>query len=171
MSHSNLVFNPSVQPDTKTKTMKTLVKTNRSLLPQIPSVFDDLLMGEIFNWPFGRLTGSSTTPSVNVRETEKEYEMEVAAPGFDKSNFKVELDNDNLVISAQRENNTAEKNKKGEYTRREFSCESFSRSFQLPERMVEKDKISAKYENGILHLVIPKSVEVAVNPGRLIEIQ
>lgn len=141
------------------------------MLPQIPSVFDDLFMGEIFNWPFGRLTGNPTAPSVNVKETEKEYEMEVAAPGFDKSNFKVELDNDTLVVSAERENNEEEKNKKGDYTRREFNYESFSRSFQLPERMVEKDKISAKYQNGILHVVIPKSVEATVKPGRLIEIQ
>ena len=151
--------------------MKTLVKTNRSLLPQIPSVFDDFLTGEIFNWPIGKLADSSTIPSVNVKETEKEYEMEVAAPGFDKSNFKVELDNDTLIVSAEKGNNAEERNRKREYARREFNYESFSRSFQLPERVVEKDKISAKYQNGILHVVIPKSIGTTVNSGRRIEIQ
>ena len=151
--------------------MKTLVKANRSMFPQIPSVFDDLFVGEIFNWPFGKLTGNTNIPSVNVKETEKEYEMEVAAPGLDKRNFKVELDNNILVVSAKKENTTEEKNSRGEYTRREFSYETFNRSFQLPEGMVEKDKISAKYQNGILHVVIPKSVATTLNSERLIEIQ
>lgn len=151
--------------------MKTLVKSNRSLLPEFPTLLDNFLTGDIFDWSIGRLTETNTIPSVNVKETEKSYELELAAPGLDKNNFKVELDNDILVISAERENRTEDKDKHGNYTRREFSYESFQRSFQLSERMVEKDHISAKYLNGILHVTVPKSSEVKVNPTKMIEIE
>ncbi len=151
--------------------MKTLVKSNRSLLPEFPSLLDNFITGDIFDWSLGKLTEKSTIPSVNVMETEKSYELELAAPGLDKNNFKVELENDMLIISAQKEKTMEDKDKHGTYTRREFSYESFQRSFQLPERMVEKDKISAKYHNGILHVTVPKSSEAKVNPSKMIEIE
>jgi HSP20 family protein len=95
--------------------------------------------------------------------------MEVAAPGLDKNNFKVELNKDMLVVSGQKEVRTENKDE-GNYTLREFSYESFQRSFQLPESIVVKDKISAKYRDGILHVTIPKSTEAQVNASRIIEI-
>jgi len=151
--------------------MKTLVRSNRSLLPEFPSLLDDLFTRDIFNWSVDKqLTGNSTVPSVNIMENEKDFEVEVAAPGLDKNNFKVELDNDMLMISAQRETRNEEKSKEGNYTLREFSYESFQRSFQLPEDMVEKDKISASYKDGILHISIPKSVKAKVKSSRIIEI-
>jgi len=152
--------------------MKTLVKSNRnrSMLPEIPSLLDDILTRDIFDWSFGKLAGNATVPSVNIRETEKSYEVEVAAPGLEKNNFKVELDNDMLMISAQRETKNEDKDTEGNYTRREFSYESFQRSFQLPENMVEKDKISASYKDGILHITVPKSGEAKTQSSRIIEI-
>lgn len=151
--------------------MKTLVRSNRSLLPEFPSLLDDLFTRDIFNWSVDKqLAGNDTVPSVNIIENEKDFEVEVAAPGLDKNNFKVELDNDMLMISAQRETQNEEKNKEGNYTRREFSYESFQRSFQLPEDLVEKDKISASYRDGILHITIPKSVRAKVKSSRIIEI-
>lgn len=152
--------------------MKTLVKSNRNrdMLPEFPSVIDELLTGNLLDWPLGRFTGSTTVPSVNIRETDKAYEVEVAAPGLEKNNFKVELDNDMLMISAQKETKNEEKDKEGNYTRREFSYESFQRSFQLPEDMVEKDKISAAYKDGILHITVPKSTEAKIKSSRVIEI-
>lgn len=152
--------------------MKTLVKSNhsRSLLPEFPSVLDELFNRDIFDWSFNRLAGNASVPSVNIRETEKNYEVEVAAPGLDKNSFKVELDNDMLTISAHKETGKEEKDKEGNYTRKEFSYESFQRSFQLPENVVEKDKISASYKDGILHITVPKSAEAKVNTSRVIEI-
>ena len=151
--------------------MKTLVRSNRSLLPEFPSLLDDLFTRDIFNWSVDKqLAGNDTVPSVNIIENEKDFEVEVAAPGLDKNNFKVELDNDMLMISAQRETQNEEKNKEGNYTRREFSYESFQRSFQLPEDLVEKDKISASYRDGILHITIPKSVRAKVKSSGIIEI-
>lgn len=96
-------------------------------------------------------------PAVNVRETKDAYELEVAAPGMQKQDFKVELDNNMLVISAEKENKHEEQNEKENYTHRELSDQSFVRTFSLPERLVESEKISAKYHGGILHITVPKT--------------
>ncbi len=152
--------------------MKTLVKSNhsRSLLPEFPSVLDELFNRDIFDWSFNRLAGNASVPSVNIRETEKSYEVEVAAPGLERNNFKVELDNDMLTISGHKEDGKEESDKEGNYTRREFSFESFQRSFQIPKDTVVKDKISAAYKDGILHITVPKSTETKINTSRVIEI-
>lgn len=92
---------------------------------------------------------------VNVKETETAYELEVAAPGLSKEDFKIDVDGDTLTISAEKEANKEEK--QDSYTRKEFSYSSFKRSFNLPERTVETDKITAKYVDGVLQLVVPKS--------------
>jgi HSP20 family protein len=149
--------------------MKALVKSSGRLIPEFPSLLDDIFDRDIFNWPVERFSGSSSVPSVNIKETKNSYEMEVAAPGLDKNNFKVELNKDMLVVSGQKEVRTENKDE-GNYTLREFSYESFQRSFQLPESIVVKDKISAKYRDGILHVTIPKSTEAQVNASRIIEI-
>jgi HSP20 family protein len=92
-------------------------------------------------------------PAVNIRETDKTYEVELAAPGFNKQDLKVSIDDNVLTVSAEqrRENNTNENN----YTRREFGYTSFSRSFNLPNTTKEED-VKAKYEDGILKLSIGK---------------
>ena len=101
------------------------------------------------------LTGRSI-PAVNVRETDKNFEIEVAAPGYDKNDFKVEMDSGLLTISVQKEEE--KKEKENNYTRREFGYSSFSRSFNLPQNVSEED-INAKYEGGILKLTIAKKGE------------
>ena len=149
--------------------MKTLVKSNGSLIPGFSSLLDDIITGDIFEWPLRELPGSTTTPSVNIKETGNSYEMEVAAPGLDKNNFKVELDKDILVISGHKEMNREDKEEN--YTRKEFSYESFQRSFQIPEGTIEKEKISARYKDGILYVSIPKSNEAQAKSSRIIEIE
>lgn len=92
-------------------------------------------------------------PSVNVSETDKEFKLEFAVPGFEKPNFDVQIDNEYITISGKKEisNEVKEKN----YTRKEFSFGSFKRTFTLPEN-VASEKIEAIYENGILNLILPK---------------
>lgn len=97
-----------------------------------------------------------TVPTVNVSETPKEYKLELAAPGLERKDFKIEVEDHCLCISAEKEEE--KKEKEGDYTRREYSFNSFSRSFTLPEN-VKENAIDAKYENGILKLVVPKSKE------------
>jgi HSP20 family protein len=127
---------------------------------------DDWFDSSIRNW---RSTGA-TLPSVNVRETNDEFIIEVAAPGMNRDNFKVELDNNILSISAelQGKNETSEQN--DNYNRREFNYQSFQRSFSLPETKVEGTKISAKYKDGILYVAIPKKEEVKIKPARQITV-
>ena len=127
-------------------------------------------MRDWFNWALNSNSERGSVPAVNVRETNDAFELEVAAPGMTKDDFKVELDNNMLVISAQKEEKHEEQQENGNYTRREFSYQSFTRSFSLPERLVEGDRISAKYHDGILHITVPKTEEAKMKPAKQIEI-
>lgn len=151
--------------------MGTLVKNNRSLFPAIPSFFDDMLTRDWLNWPLSQSTNNGSVPAVNIKETNDAYELEVAAPGMSKEDFSVELDNNMLVISAEKEHKNEEQDEKGGYARREFSYQSFTRTFSLPERMVKGDQISAKYKDGILQISVPKTDEAKVKPAKQIQIQ
>jgi HSP20 family protein len=94
--------------------------------------------------------------------------IEVAAPGMTKEDFKVDYENGRLTISSERKNESKEKD--GNYTRREFSYQSFQRSFTVPENIVNGDKIAATYKEGILHISLPKREEVKPKPARAIKI-
>ncbi|WP_246343593.1 Hsp20/alpha crystallin family protein [Adhaeribacter radiodurans] len=146
------------------------MKNDRSLFPAIPSFFDDMLTRDWFNWPVSQHSNNWSVPAVNVKETNDSFELEVAAPGMNKQDFKVELDNNLLVVSAQKGNNYEEQDEKGNFARREFNYQSFSRSFNLPERLVKGEEISARYQDGILHISVPKTDEAKVKPAKQIEI-
>ncbi len=108
-----------------------------------------------------------TQPSVNIKETPEDYKIEVAAPGLEKADFQLSLENDRLTISAQKED---KKEESGEnFTRKEFSFSSFSRSFDLPDT-VQAENASANYENGILLVTLPKRPEAKPQPAKQIEI-
>ena len=148
----------------------TLVKRNGNLLNSFPMLFDDFFSRDLFNWGNTNFSDTNTTiPAVNIKETAENYEVEVAAPGMTKKDFKVELDGNSLTISSERTNQKEEK--EGErYACREFSYQSFQRTFTLQKDVVDIDKIQAKYENGLLHLLIPKKEEAKQKPPRLIQI-
>src|SRR5207244_2278065 len=112
---------------------------------------------------------NTTIPAVNIKETKDSFDVELAAPGMRKEDFKVELDGNQLTISSERriEEETTDENR---YTKREFSYQSFQRTFQLSKDVVDADKIQARYENGLLHLVIPKKEEAKQKPPRVIQI-
>lgn len=136
---------------------------------QFPGLFDRFFENDMFDWSNRNYSDTNTTlPSVNIKEDIEGYKVEVAAPGFSKKDFKIEINNDLLTISSEKkiENET---NEKEHFTRREFSYQSFSRSFSLP-GTVENDKISARYENGILSISIPKREEAKPKPPRRIAI-
>lgn len=147
----------------------TLVKRNGSMNP-LPMLFDDLFNRDLFNWSNSNFSDTNTTiPAVNIKETAENYEVEVAAPGMTKKDFKVELDGNELTISSERSNHTQKKDDE-RYSRREFSYQSFQRTFNLQKDVVDLDKIEAKYENGLLHLLIPKKEEAKQKPPKLIQI-
>ncbi|MCF6268838.1 MAG: Hsp20/alpha crystallin family protein [Melioribacteraceae bacterium] len=136
---------------------------------QFPSIFDRFFDTDIWNWSNRNFSNTDTTlPSVNVKESKDDFTVEVAAPGFEKGDFNIELNNDVLTISSEKK--TESKNEDDErLTRREFSYQSFSRSFTLP-GIVEREKIKAKYDKGILNIVIPKKEEAKPKPAKRIAI-
>jgi HSP20 family protein len=143
----------------------TLIRKNSSLFPAFSSMFDDFLGNE----QLFKNDNVATIPAVNIKETEEGFAVELAAPGKQKGDFKIELNHNTLHISSESKTENEEKDEKGRYTRKEFSYSSFHRSFVLPSS-VDADKISATYENGVLHIHIPKKEEVKKKPVRSIEI-
>lgn len=108
-------------------------------------------------------------PSVNIKETPKEYTLEVAAPGLERKDFNIEVENHTLKISAEKEENKEEKKESDGYSQKEYSYNSFSRSFYLPEN-VKQAAIDAKYENGILKVHVPKAKETSDKPAHKIAV-
>ena len=139
-----------------------LARINHSL----PVYFDDFFGRDFFR-DFSANQRSGSLPAVNVLENDNDYVVEVAAPGLEKKDFRINLENDCLTISSEKENKSEERN--DNYSRKEFSCNSFSRSFNLPDT-VDIDKISASHKNGILYISIPKKEEAKVQPARAIEV-
>jgi HSP20 family protein len=132
-----------------------------------PSMFDEFLNGDVFPGFFLDFDRRTVTPAVNIIESKDDYRIEVAAPGLDKSDFKIDLENNVLTISAEKEEKQEEKNE--HFMRREFNYSSFSRSFTLPETM-NAERISAQHKDGVLHVTIPKKEEAKEKPARTIKI-
>lgn len=117
-------------------------------------------IGQLFNPDFLSIFDvSKDVPAMNVKETDKEYKLEVSAPGFDKEDFSLDLNDDVLTISAKKETKNDEKDKNDKVIRQEFCSSSFSRSFVLFDD-VDEDKISATQKNGVLEIILPKSEKV-----------
>jgi HSP20 family protein len=147
-----------------------LVKRNGELLNPLPMLFDDFFNRDLFNWRNSNFSDTNTTiPAVNIKETAEGYEVEVAAPGMTKKDFRIELDGNRLTISSEK-TNQSEQNENGRYFQREFSYQSFERTFNLQKDVVDVEKIQAKYENGLLLLMIPKKEEAKQKPPRQIQV-
>lgn len=136
---------------------------------QYPSVFDRFFDNNMLDWTHRNFSDTNTTlPSVNIAENVNEYKVEVAAPGFGKEDFKIEINDTVLSIASEKKIENEEKD--GErITKREFSYQSFKREFSLPV-LINRDEINAKYENGILSIIIPKMEEAKPRPLTSIEI-
>ncbi|MBR2136054.1 MAG: Hsp20/alpha crystallin family protein [Bacteroidales bacterium] len=125
-------------------------RNSNSWLPEIFNDFFDNSWMERTNY---------TAPAINVIENEKEYELELAAPGLSKEDFKIQLGDDgNLVINMEKKTVNKEEKKKGRFLRREFSYEKFHQSLMLPDD-VDVEKIEASMENGVLNIRLPKIVK------------
>lgn len=150
--------------------MSAIAKRN-NLFPMWNNFFDDFFSKDAFDWSNRNFTtDGSTLPSVNVKETDNDFRIELAAPGMKKEDFRVELDKNLLTISAEHKEEKEEKNGEGKYSRREFNYESFSRSFTLPAEVVEREKIGASYKDGILNIVVPKKDVAKTQPVRNIAV-
>ena len=139
------------------------VRRTQNWLPDIFNDFFDNTWMEKAN---------ATAPAINIRETETNYEVEVAAPGMTKEDFNIKIDNNNqLVVSMEKKEEHEEGKKEGRYLRREFSYSKFQQALILPDD-VEKDKIEAKVEHGVLTITLPKQVVTPESKeGKTIEIK
>lgn len=146
----------------------TIVKRSNMFLP---SFWDNFFSRDLMDWGNSNFSNTDTTlPAVNVRETDDAFEIEVAAPGMSKEDFRVNMENNLLTISSEKKEEKKEE-EKGRFSRREFSYQSFQRSFAIPENLVEGEQITAKYCDGILCISLPKKEEVKPKPAREIAIQ
>ncbi len=142
----------------------SLIKRNQD--SWLPSIFEDLFnegrLADVSN--FG-----STLPAVNIKETENDFQVEVAVPGKKKEDFTIELDQNVLTISSEDKNEKEETSEDGRYTRKEFNYSSFKRAFTLPDT-VEQEKIEAVYNDGVLNIIVPKREESKQKPKRMIAV-
>ncbi|NLF43930.1 MAG: Hsp20/alpha crystallin family protein [Bacteroidales bacterium] len=132
----------------------------------MPSLIDDFFGRDLIGSFFNDQTGISM-PAVNIVENADAFKIEVAAPGLEKNDFKIDLENNMLTISAEKEQNNEEKDLK--YMRREFSYSSFKRSFSLP-LTVDGEKIEAVHKDGVLLITLPKREEARPKPAKQIAI-
>jgi len=145
----------------------TLVKFKKPRLPWYDSMFTDLLGSDrLLTNDF--MLENKWIPAMNVKETDDHFEIEMAAPGFNKKDFEISIENGLLKISA--ENSEEIKEEEGDYTRKEFNYNSFLRSFTLPENVNEEEMIDATYKRGILKLVLNKVHIDEITPKRVIEV-
>ena len=145
----------------------TLIRTNNRFYP---SVFNQLFNRELVDWSnAGFSSDDSTLPAVNILEDDNRIQIEVAAPGMKKEDFKIDLENNRLTVSAEVSSENSESGER--YSRKEFSYRSFRRLFNIPVETINGDQIQATYKDGILLVTLPKREELKPKPARAIEIQ
>lgn len=140
-----------------------LVKRNYN---NFPSIIDEFLKPD---WFGGFQNLQTNIPAVNIKETDTNYSLELAAPGKVKDDFVIEIDHNVLTISSEVKTENEQKDDNGRYTRKEFSYAAFRRAFTLPETVNTED-INANYDNGVLLVILPKKQEALPKPKRLIDI-
>ena len=145
-------------------------KRNENANAWLPSIFDDFFGDEFMGFPVNR---QFATPAVNIIEQDKQFNIQIAAPGMTKDDFKISInDNNELVLHLEKKPEDGKTDeKKGTWLRREFSYASYSQSFTIPDE-VEEDKITARMENGVLNILLPKKEQIVTEPKvRQIEVQ
>ena len=141
--------------------------TSFRTLPSLSSWLDDVVNNGFGTEFMSNFNTGMSLPSVNVKDNDDAYTVEMAVPGLKKSDFDISVDNNLLSVSAELETDSKDENEN--YTRREFGYSSFKRTFSLPET-VEGEKISAKYEDGILKVNLPKRDEAKKKPSKQIKV-
>jgi len=135
--------------------MKSIAKKD-SLIPTMNHLMEDFFSKDIVDWNRKNFAAlDSTLPTVNIKETNKDFKIQVAAPGLKKDDFNIQLKNHILSITAEHEEQKTKTNKKENFSQREFNYQSFCRSFNLPETASD-EKINATYKNGILNIAVAK---------------
>lgn len=143
-----------------------ITKYNTRRPAQWNPFFDDFFTRDLFHAAATPAAKASNRFATNIRETETAFELELAAPGFAKDAFNIELNDSKLTVSAKRE--TANDTQENKYYRKEFGAASLKRTFSVPET-VSEEEVKARFENGVLYVTLPKKEET-VAPKRHIEV-
>ena len=122
---------------------------------------------DLFRSEYG--SKSVTVPSVNVKENDNEYQIELAAPGINKDDLSIQMENNLLTISLEHEEEVKDEDEN--YTRREFNYQTFERTFNVPEDQIDTEKIDANYSDGILRVRLPKLDVAKAKPTRNIKVK
>jgi HSP20 family protein len=143
--------------------------TPTRLATGFPTLLDRFFDGDVMDWASSNYSSTNTSlPRVNIRENDDEFTIEVAAPGMKKEDFNINLENDQLTVSSE-VNETVNENER--FLRREYSFQSFQRTFNIAENVINGEKISASYNDGILKISLPKKDEVKPRPPKQIAIK
>jgi HSP20 family protein len=139
---------------------------------RFPSLRNDFLVNRFFPPPLfdfddDFFTGGISSPPANINETNKEFQLDLSVPGMKRDDFKVDVEDGVLTISSEKEEEKEDKDKN--YRRQEFSYRTFSRTFTLPDN-VDESNINAKYDNGMLHVTIPKKEMSISRPKKQITV-
>ncbi len=146
----------------------TIIK-RESNWPSFPSLIDGLFSRDLMDWSNSNFSLTNTTlPAVNIKETNDEFQIEMAAPGMSKKDFKINLEDNIMTISSEKK--SKEESDEEGYKRKEFSYQSFQRSFTIDETLVNGEAIAARYADGILYITLPKREEMKPRPPREIKI-
>lgn len=144
--------------------MKTLVKRTNPIFSSFPSILDEFL----FNPEMRSAARTQLNPLVNIKETSENFQLSIAVPGYKKEEIHLQIENDILFVSSEKQEETNSENEN--FTRKEFHFASFKRSFTLPD-LVDTEKIEATCNEGILKIILPKKVEILQNKVKSISIQ
>jgi len=145
----------------KTPSLKNLLDTNQFFPNPFGILMEDLNHGHDHNHK------NNFVPAVNVAETNEKFELHFRVAGYAKEDLNIALENNTLTVSAQNKETNTEN--ESNFLRKEFSYKAFTRTFNLPEN-IDAEGLTAKYENGILNIAIPKKVEEKTENKRVIEI-
>jgi HSP20 family protein len=145
--------------------MSLLAKRDKGFFSPFGSIASDFFNDDFFT---GEFFNRTSLPAVNVKESDAQFDLELAAPGFKKEEFSISTDNGILSISAETKSEKEESDEK--YTRKEFNFSKFKRSFALPDN-IDTEDVEAKYENGVLHVILKKKEINAAEPAKRIEVK
>ncbi|NLE62390.1 MAG: Hsp20/alpha crystallin family protein [Bacteroidales bacterium] len=137
--------------------------------PAYVNFFDDFFGRNVMNEFFNNEV-KTTLPTANIVENEKDYQVELAVPGYNKKDFSIQLNENVLTIKAETKNEKEETKSNGQFTRKEHYYASFERHFTLPDT-VKVENIEASYENGLLKITLPKKDEKEIETTKLIEVK
>ncbi len=146
-----------------------LINFNNRRFPWFNNELSSWMDSDLFDEDIFSNGNGKKIPAMNIKEKKNDFEIELSVPGFQKKDIEVVLENDQLIVSAEKSKNEIEENEEG-YTRKEFSYNTFERRMKLPESVDGKKEVKANYDNGILKLKLHKKETAKIPPKKVIQI-